>query len=112
MHVTVCSFTACVASMILLSGCDIAQPAVDDALRSKAKSVITPIVKQNVPIANAEIVSDCIIDNASNSELLDIAKAAIVGVSDDTIQTVVDIAGRPDTVKCIAKGAIVPVSKG
>ena len=98
--------------LLVLAGCDSAQPLIDDTARKAAKGVITPIVAKKLPFANTEIVTNCIIDNATGSEILDLAKAAVVGVTDATAQTVVKIASKPDTAKCIANGSLSAALKG
>jgi hypothetical protein len=95
-----------ISGVVFLMGCQTIQPLVDDTARKAAKGVITPIVAKKLPFANTEVVTNCIIDNATGSEILDLAKAAVVGVSDSTAETVVKIASKPDTVTCIAKGSL------
>ncbi|MCP5088582.1 MAG: succinate dehydrogenase [Rhodobacteraceae bacterium] len=91
-----------VASILALSGCEAGQAVVDEAARSAAKSVVTPIVETNFPGLPASLISDCVIDNASAGEIFTLAKATQLGVTPQTTQTVVDIASRPETLKCIS----------
>jgi hypothetical protein len=107
---TTLAFSA--VAVLAIAGCDAAQPLIDDTARKAAKGVITPIVAKKIPFANTEIVTDCIIDNATGSEILDLAKAAVVGVTDTTAETVVKIASKPETAKCIANGTLAGVVKG
>jgi hypothetical protein len=51
-------------------------------------------------------VTDCIIDNASGSEIVSIAADAVAGQpSPETVSLVIEIAGRPDTVRCFVESA-------
>lgn len=84
-----------------LSACAPAQEALDEATRKRAKDVVTPIVEQNFPGTNATIVSDCVIDNASTGEILTIARASVTGVDAETLTTVTEIIGRPETLNCV-----------
>ncbi|MCP5086793.1 MAG: succinate dehydrogenase [Rhodobacteraceae bacterium] len=90
------------AFLVALAGCSAGQAVVDEAARSAAKSVVTPIVEKNFPGLPASKISDCVIDNASAGEIFTLAKATQLGVTPKTTQTVVDIASRPDTLKCIS----------
>ena len=92
-----------VAAISILVGCSGAQSVFDDTARSAAKSVVTPIVSERFPKLPAEDVSNCIIDNASGSEILTLAKGATLGVDNETIEVVSKIARRPETANCIAK---------
>lgn len=74
-----------------------------DALaRQEAKQVINGVVDDRFPGVNTAPVTDCIIDNASASEILSVASASVTGVTDRTVNTVLDVAQRPQSVRCIA----------
>ncbi|MDO6588690.1 succinate dehydrogenase [Loktanella sp. D2R18] len=85
-----------------LSGCLDASDSVDQIARSSAKTVVNGVVESKFPGVDATPVTDCIIDNASSSEIVEIAQAAVVGTTSATTDLVVEIAGRPDTISCIA----------
>lgn len=88
---------------VALSGClDTVGPAGDDIARVAAKGVVNTVVQSRFPGVNAAPYTDCIIDNASSSEILQIATAAATGADQATSNMVVDIAARPDTVRCFA----------
>jgi hypothetical protein len=86
---------------MLLSGClqDLG-PAGDMLARDAAKGVVNSVVQTRFPGVNAAPYTDCIIDNATGSEIVEIAEAAVLGTTQATTDLVVGIAGRPDTVRC------------
>lgn len=87
---------------LLLSAC--AEGNVADVIaRDAAKSVVRPIIVENLPGVPPDLVTDCIIDNASAAEIITLARAATSKqVSQDTIDTVVGIARRPEVIQCAA----------
>ena len=100
------SFILGIGAVFVLTACDTAQEAVTQTTRDTAKTVVNGVVENKFPGVNAAPVTDCIIDNASVSEILVIAKASVVGVKQDTVDTVVEISQRPETVACIAKNGL------
>ncbi len=94
-------------AMAALTAClDGTTTSVDDVARSGAKTVVNGIVASRYPGVDASVVTDCVIDNASASEILEIAQAAVVGTSSATTSLVLEIAQRPDTVSCIAEDTL------
>ncbi|MDX8351759.1 succinate dehydrogenase [Cognatiyoonia sp. IB215182] len=92
---------------LALAGCmqDLG-PAGDTLARDAAKGVVNSVVQTRFPGVNAEPYTDCIIDNASGSEILQIAEAAIVGTTQATTELVADIAARPETVRCAVNNSL------
>ena len=78
----------------------------DQVAQEAARSVVTLIVEDKLPGTNATQVSDCVINNATSSEILDLAADAATGADNGTIQTVLTIAQRPDTVSCLLDAAL------
>ena len=91
---------------VFLSGCDVANEAADTFARDQAKTVVNGVVEEKLPGVNAAPVTDCIIDAASASEILTIAGASVTGVTDTTVDLVLEIAQRPDAVQCIAANSL------
>ncbi len=87
---------------VSLSGC-VTDGIVQDTSREAAKRVVTPIVVDKFPGRNTEAYSNCIIDNATTDEIFSLAKAAVTGVDQDTVNTVYKIGTRPETLKCVLK---------
>jgi len=92
---------------IALSGCTGDLAATGDVLaRDAAKGVVNTVVQSRFPGVNAAPYTDCIIDNATTPEIFVIAQAAVQGVTPATTDLVVEIAGRPDTIRCISNNAL------
>ena len=88
-----------------LSAC--ADTGLGDRLaRDAARSVVKPIVAQYLPGPGGEVITDCVIDNASGSEILQLARAAAMGPDDSTVQVVLDISRRPETINCISRDGL------
>lgn len=94
-------FRSMVFGMVLvgLSGC-VTDDIVQDTSRQAAKRVVTPIVVDNFPGRNAAAYSDCIIDNATTDEIFSLAKAAVTGVDQGAVNTVIGISTRNGTIRC------------
>ncbi len=89
-----------------LGACAPVNDAADRVARDRAKTVINSVVAQRFPGVNAAPVTDCIIDAASASEILNIASASVTGVTQSTVEEVLAIARRPESVNCIAENSI------
>ncbi|HEY0214609.1 MAG TPA: succinate dehydrogenase [Paenirhodobacter sp.] len=95
------------AALTALAACMGSTGLSPEALaRSQAKTVVNSVVAQKMPGVNAAPVTDCVIDNASMSEIYTISKGAVVGVDATTVNTVMTIAKRPDTLNCITKNGL------
>ncbi len=92
---------AALGALVVLPACEAANETADTVARDTAKSVVNGVVEDKFPGVNAAPVTDCVIDNASRGQILSIAKASVTGVDQETVETVVGIAKKPDTVKCI-----------
>ena len=90
----------------LLAGCSAANDAADGLARDRAKVVVNGVVADRFPGVNAAPVTDCIIDAASAGEIIRIAGASVTGVTQSTVDTVLEIARRKDAVTCIAGNSI------
>lgn len=88
---------------LVLAGCTAAEQAVTNATRDTAKRVVNSVITDRFPGVDPAPVTECIIDNAEPVELLTIAKAAVIAVDDQTVETILDISRRPETLKCIAR---------
>ncbi|WP_224825368.1 hypothetical protein [Cognatishimia sp. MH4019] len=95
---------AAVFASVVLVGCDTG--IGDSVARETARSVVKPIVAQYLPGPGGEAITDCVIDNASGAEILQLARAAATGPDDSTVQVVLDISRRPDTINCISRDGL------
>lgn len=80
--------------------------AGETAVRDQAKGVVNTVVAKKLPGVNAAPVTDCVIDNASMGEVLTIAKGAKLGITDETVKTVMTVFQRPATTQCIANNGL------
>lgn len=98
-----------VAMLMSAVSCAPVQEAVDNTARQGAKGVVTETLATRFPQVRKEQITpftDCIIDNASALEIRDFARAAIVGVDDQTVATIRSVLTRPETVQCIGAQAL------
>ena len=77
-----------------------------DLTRAAAKSVVNPIVAERFPGVPLEPATDCIIDNASSDEIITLASAAATRDDTAATQVVLDVAQRPDTLRCLGSDAL------
>lgn len=92
----------------LLGACDQVERAVDNTARQGAKGVVAETLATRFPQVPQNLITpftDCVIDNASASEIRDFARAAVVGVDESTVTTVRNVLSRPETVKCLGTQA-------
>lgn len=91
--------TMVLPTSVLLSAC----AAADNVARDQAKTVVNAVVESRFPGVSVAPVTDCVIDAASASELVSVGRAANTGVTPQTVETVLNIATRPEAVSCIAE---------
>ncbi len=97
---------AMIMMTVFVTGCTAANDAADALARDRAKTVVNGVVADKFPGVNAAPVTDCIIDAASAGEIISIAGASVTGVTQSTVEQVLEIAARPDAVKCIAENSL------
>ena len=98
-----------VIPFLFLAACTQVQQAVDDTARQGAKGVVAETLATRFSQVPKELITpftDCVIDNASALEIRDFARAAVVGVDDQTVQTVRAVLARPETVQCLQSRAL------
>ncbi len=101
-----------IAMLMSAAACAPVQDAVDNTARQGAKSVVTETLATRFPQVPKESITpftDCIIDNSSALEIREFARAAIVGVDDQTVETVRAVLTRPETVQCIGTQALLVI---
>ncbi|MFK7836672.1 MAG: hypothetical protein AB8B60_10660 [Sulfitobacter sp.] len=97
------------ALVLCITGCTQVQQAVDNTARQGAKGVVTETLATRFPQVTKELITpftDCIIDNSSALEIRDFARAAVVGVDDQTVETVRAVLSRPETAQCLQTRAL------
>jgi hypothetical protein len=97
---------AAIGALLALAACADVQ---DQLARDAARSAVRPALAENFPGIPLEPASDCVINNASASELTRLALAAGQStVSPQTSELVVEIATRPETIRCLATDGLAP----
>ena len=97
--------TSALAALTGLSACG-DNGLADQLARKEAKDAVRPVLSQRFPGVPLEPATDCIIDNASASEIFTLAKAGVTGLGPDETQLVVEIATRPETLECLLKDGL------
>lgn len=88
-----------------LAGCAGLTQETDMIARNSAKLVVNDVIAQQLPGVDARPVTDCVIDNASGQEIVQIAQASMMGATPATTDLVLNIAQRPQTAACLADQA-------
>jgi hypothetical protein len=92
--------------VLALSACAGVQ---DQLAQDAAKRAVRPVLAQNFPGVPLEPAVGCVIDNSRAQELAQLARAAADPVpSPQTTTLVVEIATRPDTIRCLATDGLAP----
>ncbi len=89
-----------------LAGCSQVTEIADQSARDAAKRAVTPVVEAQFPGVPVAPVVDCVVQYAEWPEVLELARAAGLGPTTETTRVVLDIATRPDTVRCIAQSQV------
>ena len=75
----------------------------DQIARDAAKAAVRPVLTERFPGVPLEPATNCIIDNATASEILSLAADAATGRPDErTVDTTLTILTRPETITCLA----------
>lgn len=84
----------------VLAGCAEFQ---DQIAQDAARSVVRPVLAERFPGVPLEPATDCVIDNATAGEIISLASDAAMGRPDEgTVETVLTIVSRPETITCLA----------
>lgn len=113
------TYTGLSVAALVLTGCVATSPmpgtvptspvpttptVLDNASRQIARNVINSEMEKRLPGANVAPYTDCVINNATTAELIDIAQASRAGIG-GTANSVATIVSRPGTTQCIASAA-------
>ena len=90
-----------VLMFLILAACS-PQQFADDVTRQAAESVVTPVLDDFMPPAQAAGATACVLDNASPQEIRALARDVAVEAGTTTVQSVLNIATRPGTISCLA----------
>lgn len=87
-----------IASTLLLAGC---ASMADSVARRSARSVVLPVASQYMPAGQAQLATDCVLNNANAGEISSLARDLGTRAGTTTVQTVATIALRPGTIQCL-----------
>ncbi|MEM8822846.1 MAG: hypothetical protein AAGF30_04480 [Pseudomonadota bacterium] len=87
-------------ALLTLAACN--TPIATQVTRDTARAAINPIVAERLPGVPIQPATDCIIDNASADEIFTVATASATGANDTATRVVLDVAQRPNTIRCLA----------
>ena len=94
----------------VLAGCG--TQLQDELARDAAKNAVRPVLQDRLPGVPVEPATDCVIDNATASEILSLAADAVTGPNANTVEIVSDILVRPDTLTCLATEGLPTLLRG
>lgn len=92
---------------VALSACVAGEGMMQDTSRALARSAVKSAADQYFPGVDVLPFTDCVINNATTSEILQLAKAASAGTAGATeaLPVVRTIAARPETAQCLLTNA-------
>ena len=76
---------------------------VTQATRSAAKATVTQIATERFPGVPVTPITDCVIDNATVTEIVTMARFSVGPLDARAIEAVLGIVGRPDTIQCLTE---------
>ena len=104
------ALAGCVAPMPVTApiptapGATPAPTVLDAASRQVARGVINSEMQKRLPGVNVAPYTDCVVNNATTAEMIDIAQMSRSGAT-GTADSVAAIVSRPATTQCIAGAA-------
>ena len=97
--------TRAVFLCLALSGCVAGEAVMQETTRSLARNAVDAAAARHVPGVDVSPYTDCVIDNASTDELLQLAQAAGAGAAQDVAArawpVVRTVASRPEATQCL-----------
>ncbi|MCA0939005.1 hypothetical protein LCM08_07350 [Salipiger pacificus] len=86
--------------VLLLAACSV--QTQDQIARQAAKSTVARVVADKYPGLPVEPALDCVIDNASSTQIYALAADSVTGPTASTVEVVSDIVSKPETLTCLA----------
>ena len=80
----------------------------DQLARDQARKAVNPVLAERFPGVPLEPATNCVIDQASASEIIQLARAGATTVSQTDVELIVQIAPRRETIECLLKDGIAP----
>ena len=109
MHKLLILSSACAA----LLGCTEMQQSADAVARTSARAAVDEVLVTRFSGVDGDRVTpytDCLIDNASRSEIASLARAAVGGVNEATVSLVYGMARRPEISACLLRAGLAPTT--
>ncbi len=100
-------YAALLAGLMVLASCG-DDGLADQLARDQARKAVNPVLSERFPGVPLEPASNCVINNASASEIFQLAKAGATTVSQTDVELIVQIATRRETIECLLKDGIAP----
>ena len=100
-----------IAACLALSACAEMQRSADAVARDSARAAVDEVLVTRFPGVDGNRVTpytDCLIDNATRSEIANLARAAVTGVNEATVSLVIGMARRPETSACLLRAGLAP----
>ncbi|MFT6945308.1 MAG: hypothetical protein ACJASV_001770 [Pseudorhodobacter sp.] len=94
------------AAVVAMLGACASPNILSNVMRASAKSVVLPVVQQRLPGPQAEAATICVIDNATDSEIMSLARDVGARAGTTTVLTITTILQRPATVQCVLQSGI------
>jgi len=85
------------------------QDVADKVARRAAETVVLPVVAQYLPGPQAQVATSCVINNASAHEIQTLVRDVAVEAGSSTIATVLSVARRPETLRCLTGSGLGPL---
>ncbi len=98
------------ALMLGLVACSPTEVA-DKVGRRAAETVVRPVVSDYMTGAEAEVVTRCIVDNASAAEIQQLSRDVGVVAGSSTVDLVLQMARNPATSACLSGQGLPPLSR-
>lgn len=78
----------------------------DEIARDQARKAVDPVLAEKFPGVPLKPATDCVINNASSSEIFELAKAGVTGPDGQDAALVLKITGRPETLTCFLESGL------
>lgn len=90
-----------------LSACVTGETMMQDTSRTLARSAVNSAAQQYFPGVNVSPFTDCVINNANTSEIMQLAQAASKGSAGaaDALPIVRTVVARPEATQCLVSNA-------
>lgn len=99
------------AVSLALLGCAEMQQSADAVARTSARAAVDEVLVTRFPGIDGTRVTpytNCLIDNATRSEIANLARAAVAGVNEATVSLITGMIQRPEISACLLRAGLAP----